>query len=158
MNEQIELNENHQRRLLVSCQYVDRLLADIESVLAADTSLSPFPKYVQDLTAGEKQLATERVARLRAQLVTLLEARHVAVPGPAISSRHSIVTCLGYIDIAVEELKPRYLGGYGAVPQALVPELNRSAEEVQATAKEAILALKDATKGAEQDVPRAGAS
>jgi hypothetical protein len=158
MNEPIKLNENHQRRVLVSCQYVDRLLADIESVLAADSSLSPFPKYIPDLTAGEKQLAAERVAKLRAQLVALLEARSVALPAPTISSRHSILTSLGYIDIAVEELKPRYLGGYGAVPQALVPELNRSAEEVQATAKEAILALKDATKGAEKDVPGTGAS
>jgi hypothetical protein len=158
MNERIELNENHQRRLLVSCQYVDRLLADIESVLAADSSLSPFPKYIPDLTAEEKQLAADRVARLRAKLVELLKARNVALPAPSISSRHSILTSLGYIDIAVEELKPRYLGGYGAVPQALVPELNRSAEEVQATAKEAILVLKDATKGAEKDVPEAGVS
>jgi hypothetical protein len=91
-------------------------------------------------------------------LVELLKARNVALPAPSISSRHSILTSLGYIDIAVEELKPRYLGGYGAVPQALVPELNRSAEEVQATAKEAILVLKDATKGAEKDVPEAGVS
>lgn len=156
MNEPIELNEHHRRRLLVSCQYVDRLLADIESVIAADTSLSPFPKYIQDLTAGEKQLATEHAARLRAQLVALLEARNVALPGPTISSRHSVLTCLGYIDIAVEELKPRYLGGYGPVPVALVPELNRSVEEVQATAKAAILALKDAIQGEEREAPGTG--
>ncbi len=156
MNEQIELNEHHRRRLLVSCQYVDRLLADIESVITAETSPSLFPKYVQDLAASEKQMTQERVAKLRSQLVGLLKARSIAIPGPAISARHSIITSLGYIDIAMEELKPRYLGGYGPVPHHLVHELNSSVEEVQVSIKAAISALKEALKS-EEAGPEAGA-
>jgi hypothetical protein len=156
MNEQIELNEHHRRRLLVSCQYVDRLLADIEAVMAADISLSPFPKYVQDMTTAEKQLVSQRVAALRAQLVVLLKTRNTTIPGPTVSSRHSILTSLGYIDIAVEELKPRYLGGYGPVPTAVAPELNRSVEEVQEIVREAISALKEAIRS-EQASPETGA-
>jgi hypothetical protein len=142
MDHQVDLNEHHRRRLLVSCQYVDRLLADIESVLAAEGSLSPFPKYVQDMTAAEKQLAQAHVARLRSQLVGLLKSRNVAVPAPVISARHSVLTSLAYIDIAVEELKPRYLGGYGPVPEAVVDELQKSVEAVQKSVKEAISSLK----------------
>lgn len=149
MDQQIDLNEHHRRRLLVSCQYVDRLLADIESVLAADTSLSPFPKYVQDLGPAEKQLAQAHVAEVRSQLVRLLQSRDVAIPEPTISARHSILTSLAYIDIAVEELKPGYLGGYGKVPKALAPELQSSVEEVQQSVKEAISALKEAAQGEE---------
>jgi hypothetical protein len=149
MSEQNDLNEHHRRRLLVSCEYVDRLLADIESVVAAETSLTAFPKYIQDLTAGEKRLMEEYVAALRAQLVALLQARKVAVASPAISSRHSMLTCLGYIDIAVEELKPRYMGGYGAVPPALVPELDKAVEEVQATVRRAIAVLKETLPAAD---------
>ena len=149
MDQQIDLNEHHRRRLLVSCQYVDRLLADIESVLAAETSLSPFPKYLQDLTAAEKQLAQAQISTLRSQLVRLLQSRNVDIPAPTISARHSILTSLAYIDIAVEELKPGYLGGYGKVPKALAPELQSSVEEVQQSVKEAISALKEPVQGDE---------
>lgn len=145
MREQTDLNEHHRRRLLVSCQYIDRLLASIENAAAAGTSLSPFPRYVQDLTAQEQEDMRERVARLRAQLPAFLKRRDIAIPGPTISARHSIVTSLGYIDIAVEELKPRYLGGYGRVPSALIPELTSAVEELQATVKAAISAIKKAT-------------
>jgi hypothetical protein len=147
MHEQIELNEHHRRRLLVSCQYIDRLLASIENAAAAGTSLSPFPKYVQDLTPREQKEMREQVAKLRAQLLSFLKRRDIAIPGPTISARHSIVTSLGYIDIAVEELKPRYLGGYGRVPSALVPELTRAVEELQASVKAAISEIKGTATG-----------
>lgn len=156
MDEQNDLNEHHRRRLLVSCQYVDRLLADIESVMIADTSPSPFPKYEQDLTPAEKQLVSERVARLRTQLVMLLKARNISIPGPGLSARHSVLTSLGYIDIAVEELKPRYLRGYGAVPQAVAPDLNKSVEEVQEIVREAVAALKESIQR-QQAGPETGA-
>lgn len=147
MHEQIKLNEHHRRRLLVSCQYIDRLLASIENAAAAGTSLSPFPKYVQDLTPREQKEMREQVAKLRAQLLSFLERRDIAIPGPTISARHSIVTSLGYIDIAVEELKPRYLGGYGRVPSALAPELTSAVEELQASVKAAISEIKVTATG-----------
>lgn len=144
MNEQIGLNENHRRRLLVSCQYVDRLLSSIEGALAGP-SLTPFPRYHDDLTVNEREEMRARVAQLRAQLVLFLKEQAIPVPEAAISARHAILTSLGYIDIAVEELKPRYLGGYGVVPPALVPELNESVKELQAMVKAAVAAMKAVT-------------
>lgn len=141
MTEQIALNEHHRRRLLVSCQYVDQLLASVERIIAG-TSSSPFPKYVQDLTDEEQRDMRRRIADLRSEILTFLKEQHILVPEPAISARHSIITSLGYIDIAVEELKPRYLGGYGVVPPALVPELATSVEELQRMVKSAIAAMK----------------
>lgn len=141
MNEQSEkLNEHHRRRLLVSCQYVDRLLTSIESALA-ESSPGAFPKYVLDLTPEERAEIRNRVAGLRARLLTFLERRNIPIPLPTISARHSVITSLGYIDIAVEELKPRYLRGYGSVPALLVPELTASVEELQAAVKSAITAI-----------------
>lgn len=127
MNERIDLNEHHRRRLLVSCQYIDRLLSSIENAIA-DHSSSAFPKYIQDMSVQERNEVGERVANLRAQLIEFLRRWAIATPEPAISARHSILTSLGYIDIAVEELKPRYLGGYGLVPAAVAPELKDSVE------------------------------
>jgi hypothetical protein len=143
MNEPIELNQHHRRRLLVSCQYIDGLLASIERALAG-ASLSPFPKYSQDLTAEEQREMRQRVAQLRSQLVMFLKRRQIPIPPPSISARHSILTSLSYIDIAVEELKPQYLGGYGPVLPALVPELTSSVEELQRTVKAAVSEIKAA--------------
>jgi len=143
MAERAELNEHHRRRLLVSCQYVDSLLADIEWVLAAEVSGSPFPKYVHDIGRDEEQDIRSRIRALRTQLTGLLREHKVAIPEPSISQRHSILTSLNYIDVAVEELKPAYLGGYGAVPESLVAEMTQSVEKVQESVKAAIAAMKE---------------
>lgn len=83
MREQTDLNEHHRRRLLVSCQYIDRLLASIENAAAAGTSLSPFPRYVQDLTAQEQEDMRERVARLAPRPAPrVLEAARYCHTGP----------------------------------------------------------------------------
>jgi hypothetical protein len=142
MNGHVNLNEHHRRRLLVSCQYIDRLLSDIESVLNADASLSPFPRYVQDFSPGEAEMLQARVASLRSQLVSLLKRWKIGVPEPGISAQHSVLTSLSYIDITVEEMKPRYLGGYGPVPELVSPELNSSVEQLQLAVKATISVVK----------------
>lgn len=83
-----------------------------------------------------------RIADLRTQILVFLKQHNILVPEPAFSARHSIMTSLGYINIAVEELKPRYLGGYGVVPPTLVPELTRSVENLQGMVKSTIEAVK----------------
>lgn len=143
MHEQVDLNEHHRRRLLVSCQYVDRLLSNIESAIA-DRTASAFPKYIQDMNEKERREAREQAANLRAQLLEFLQRWGIAAPAPAISARHSVLTSLSYIDIAVEELKPRYMGGYGPVPAALVPELASSVEDLQQAVKSTIATIKRA--------------
>jgi hypothetical protein len=143
MNEQIDLNEHHRRRLLVSCQYIDRLLSSIENAVA-DHALTAFPRYIRDINAEERNEVRKEVAKLRGQLLEFLRRWGIATPEPAISARHSIETSLGYIDIAVEELKPRHLRGYGTVPAPLVPELTTSVEALQTAVKTTISMIKEA--------------
>jgi len=50
MSETGGLNESHQRRLLVNAEYADKLLSDIEAILNASESKSPFPKYRPDVS------------------------------------------------------------------------------------------------------------
>lgn len=146
MNEPAQLNEHHRRRLLVSCEYVDRLLMDIEAVLKAGSSRSPFPRYVQDLTSTEQAVLETQIAKIRTQLLEFLQSQHIEVRPARISSVHSILTTLGYVDIAVEELKPRYLGGYGPVPPAVAPNLEQLAGKLQASVKSAVNFLSSAAK------------
>ncbi len=125
------LNEHHRRHLLASCRYIDRLLSDIDVIVASADSQSPFARYVNDLPPTLRKLLRDYFVRLRADMLRVLE-RHDAMPDAnRISALHAIRTALGFVDISIEELKPQYMQGYGAVPAALEPELNGLAEELK---------------------------
>lgn len=103
------LNDNQKRRLQASCHYIDKLLSDIEGILNSSSSGSPFLKYRNDLTLAQRQVAQDYIARIRAQLVRVLEAQHAAPPNLRIGARHAVRNALQFVDIAIEELKPEYI-------------------------------------------------
>jgi GTP-binding protein EngB required for normal cell division len=118
------LNEFQRNRLSVTCSYIDKLLKDIEEVLNATASKSPFPKYVSDISPAQRRVIEDYIARFRSQLLRVLEGMRIPVPAARISAVHSLRTSLTFIDIAVEELKPRYMRGYGEVPEKAQESLN----------------------------------
>jgi GTP-binding protein EngB required for normal cell division/ABC-type transporter Mla subunit MlaD len=133
--ERSSLNDSQKRRLLVSCQYIDKLLAEIESILTASASGSPFPKYGGELSPTQRKVTQDYIARLRAQLVRVLEGQGVALPSAHIDAIRAIRTMLDFVDIAAEELKPKYMRGYGEIPPSLIPELNGIAGELRGLVK-----------------------
>jgi len=50
------LNSNHERRLSVTCRYIDKLLADMESILNVSSSRLAFPQYISDLTSAQRRV------------------------------------------------------------------------------------------------------
>ena len=126
-----ELNDPQQRRLRVTCQYIDKLLSDIESVLHAATSKSPFPRYVVDITPAQSRVIEDHIYRLRSQLLRTLAWQHMEPSQPEIPAIRAVMTDLAFIDIAIEELKPSYLKGYGAVPEDAVEQLNGVVHELR---------------------------
>jgi GTP-binding protein EngB required for normal cell division len=129
------LNEHHRRHLLASCQYIDRLLSDIDNVVTAADSGSPFARYVNDLSPTLRKLLRDYFSRLRSDMLRILERHHSMPEGRRISGVHAIRTALGFVDISIEELKPEYIKGYGEVPAALVPEINGFVEELQSVVR-----------------------
>jgi len=129
------LNENQKRHLRTTCQYVDKLLSDIESTINSAASGSPFEKYRDDLTPAQVKVTRDYIARIRAQMTRVLEGREVELSKDRISARHSIQTALEFVDIAIEELKPKYMRGYGMVPSSVAPELNGLVGELQDVVK-----------------------
>jgi len=126
-----QLNDPQQRHLRVSCQYVDRLLSDMESVLHAAASKSPFPRYVADLTPAQSGVIEDHIHRLRLQLVRTLAWQHMEPQPPEIPATRAVITDLSFIEVAIEEMKPRYMLGYGAVPEDAVSELNGVIDELR---------------------------
>jgi len=118
------LNEFQAGRLLVTCQYVDKLLGDIQAILNVPSSKAAFPRYAFDIAPAQRQTIEDYIARIRAQLVRVLDGQSVPREKPSIPASRAIHVALGAIDIAVEELKPQYMRGYGDVPEAAGIELN----------------------------------
>jgi GTP-binding protein EngB required for normal cell division len=129
-----ELNEPQQRRLIVTCQYIDKLLSTIENALHSAASQSPFPRYVVDITPAQTRDIEDHIRRLRSQLLRALDWQHIKPEPPEIPVTRSIKTDLAFIDIAIEELKPSYMCGCGAVPEDAVDELNGVVHELRSLA------------------------
>lgn len=119
-----QLNDPQKLRLRITCEYVDKLLSDIENILHAATSQSPFPRYIVDMNPAQIRVIEDHVRRLRSQLVRTIAWQKMKPEPPEIPATRAILTHLTFIDIAIEELKPSYMKGSGAVPDDAVSELN----------------------------------
>jgi len=135
------LNEFQRRRLLISCQYIDKLLSNVEQILNASASKSPFPRWIDDTSPVQRKVAQDYVARLRGQLVRVLDGQDIVHPAPSVGSLHGIRVILNFVEIAAEELKPKYMRGYGEVADSMMPELNGIANEIQQIARKLHLYL-----------------
>jgi hypothetical protein len=130
-----QLNDPQQRRLVITCKYIDNLLSDIEHALHSATSPSPFPRYIVDVTPEQARVLEDHIQRLRAQLLRTLDWQHLKPEPPEIPVTRSIITDLAFVEIAIEELKPRHLRGCGAVPEDAVDELNKVIHELLSQVK-----------------------
>lgn len=126
-----QLHKPQQRHLRVTCQYVDRLLGDIESVLYAAASKSPFPRYVSDISPMQSGVIQDHILRMRSQLIRTLAWQQMEPQPPEIPATRAIHTDLSFIEIAIEEMRPSYMLGYGAVPDDAVKELNGAIDELR---------------------------
>ncbi|MGA2131847.1 MAG: dynamin family protein [Bryobacteraceae bacterium] len=116
--------------MLTSCQHADKLLGEIESILVASASKSPFPKFKPDISPSQAKVVQDYIARIRAQMIRVLASQGIAPPEPPFGSLHSIRVTLGFAGIAFDECRPEKLRGYGEVPEAAAPELNGLAGEM----------------------------
>jgi len=126
-----DLNPSQRRHLLTSCQYADKLLSEIEAVLVASQSKSPFPKFKPDISPAQAKVVQDYIARMRAQLVRILGGQGVPIPAPHIGSVHSIRVTLGFVDIAFDECRPKRMAGYGEVAQSAATGLSGLVDEMQ---------------------------
>lgn len=128
------LNENQARRLRVTCQHIDRALSEIENTLSEASSQKAFPEHIPDLSPAQKKTIEDYIARIRARLIHVLEGQGVPVAEPHIPVSRAVRSRLYSIDIAAEELRPKYMAGYGGVPPALATDLDGIAGELQTLA------------------------
>jgi hypothetical protein len=130
-----ELNEPQKRRLSVTCEYIDKLLQDVEQVLDSEASKSPFSRYVMDVTPEQHRTLEEYIGQLRAALLRALAWQEMHPKEAEIPASRAVLINLNYIGIAIEELKPRYMRGAGSVPDDAIDELNRVVHDLRVAAE-----------------------
>jgi GTP-binding protein EngB required for normal cell division len=126
-----ELNEHQKSRLRITCQYIDKLLSDVDDILHAASSPSPFPRYVVDVTPAQVRVLEDYIRRFRSQLLRTIAWQHMKPEAPDIPATRAVLTNLAFVDIAVEELKPSYMRGSGVVPEDAISELNGVVHELR---------------------------
>lgn len=126
-----ELNEHQKARLRITCRYIDKLLGDVEDMLHAASSPSPFPRYIVDVNPAQIRVLEDYIRRFRSQLVRTIAWQDMKPEPPEVPARRAILATLTFIDIAAEELKPSYMRGYGPVPEGAIKELNGVVEELR---------------------------
>ena len=107
------MNENHQRRLLVTFRHVDRLLSEAEQIMSSETSESPFQEYTQDSTSTQRQVAHKKILALREMMRRIVDELKI----PQVQSKTGAVWAaqshLAFASLAIVELQARYMKGYG---------------------------------------------
>ncbi|MFZ0312127.1 MAG: hypothetical protein WAL85_05420 [Candidatus Korobacteraceae bacterium] len=132
----ITLNPNQRQRLLITCKHIDKLLEDMEETMNATASRSVFPGYAADITAQQRKTIEEHIARIRRQLLDVLATQSLAPEEPHISASHAIHVGLTFVEIAIAELAPRYMRGYGPISQEAAADLDEIVTELQSGVKE----------------------
>jgi GTP-binding protein EngB required for normal cell division len=124
-------NESHRRRLLANAQYADKLISEIEDILSASESKSPFPKFRPDVPLQQARLIRGQLSRFRDHLARVLASVGIQHPGAQFSSLHSIRVTLTFIRIAVQEMAPEHLRGYGDLTAEATSELRGLCTELE---------------------------
>ncbi|MGA3127714.1 MAG: hypothetical protein ABSD13_13460 [Candidatus Korobacteraceae bacterium] len=130
------LNDSQRRNLRIACKHMDALLKDIEDALNTDRSHSAFPKYINDIAPLERKAIEDYLALIRAQLLHALEGQAIEVEKPKIKASHAIHIALTFIEIAIEELSPGRMRGYGPVSENGAIDLNTVMRELQSVVQQ----------------------
>lgn len=109
------LNEPQSRAILCGFLDIDRRMADLEALLAPGSNPSPFSRHVNDLSPTEARVVRDYFARIRAVMLAHLRECEIPLDIRSTSLRWALQTGISFIGIAVDELRPERLTGYGAL-------------------------------------------
>jgi GTP-binding protein EngB required for normal cell division len=144
------LTENHERGLLASVQYASKLIRDCEEILAASDRPSPLNRYTGGLTPPQRKIVEDYLHRLQQQLLRFLDAAGISPPPARISAVHALANAMMFVDNALEEMRSRYLRGYGVISPEAERLLDGAVSEMQAQVRE----IESFLTGASADVLR----
>ena len=89
-----ELHENHQRKLLTTCQYIDGLLTESVCRMMPESPVSPLRSYIPDATPGQISVLQQQLGLLRQAMADGLRENSIVIPSPQLSALWAFRTAL----------------------------------------------------------------
>jgi len=134
-----QLTEIHRRHILHGFLSVHKQMADLEALLVQSATSSPFSQSVQDVSPTECRVIQDHFARIRAAMRAHLDDLGIPLEVRTTSVRWTFETNLMHLQVAVDDMGPKRLAGYGPLDptdQAAVAriqdDLTRLLERVRA--------------------------
>ncbi|MGD0261515.1 MAG: dynamin family protein [Verrucomicrobiota bacterium] len=127
------MNENHARHLVTTFRHVDNLLSEAERILATAGSKSPFAEYTQDSTPVQRKVIHDYTERVRQALGRAMEGLALPRPAPVCGALWAASGQLTFAKIAVTEMEPQWMRGYGALSDEDIKAINEVVAELNAT-------------------------
>ena len=126
------MNENHARHLLATFRHIDGLLSEVEHVLATAGTTSPFAEHTQDSTPVQRKVVHDYVQGVRQAMAHAMTDLGLPQPGPVCGAVWAASGQLSFAHIAVAEIEPQRLLGYGALSGQDIKAIGEVAAELNA--------------------------
>lgn len=110
------------RALAAHFVYLDELLAKTQAACGVARTSRLFYRYELDVPQAGLASILEGVARFRRQLDSFGARWGLDLPAQQVLSSHALAVDLQFLDIALEEMSPSSLSGYGALGDDFVQE------------------------------------
>lgn len=107
------MNEHHRRNILTTLQHVHQEFAAIEAILAAIGVDSPLSQYVLDVQPMQRRVIEDYLNRIRREMVSVMQRLDICSDTRRTSASWAIRTRLLGTSIALAEMEPGNLTGYG---------------------------------------------
>jgi GTP-binding protein EngB required for normal cell division len=108
----------HKQALLSTFLHIESRLKEMEAMLARGKRPSPLDQHVHDLSPTEVKVVEDYFARIRSTMVTCLEKHGIPIEVSHVSLRWSLQTAISFLSVAVAEVSPDRLRGYGELDDA----------------------------------------
>lgn len=124
------MNENHQRHLLSTFQYVDNLLCEAERILISSGSPSPFQEYSPDSTPVQRKVTHDYILRVRETMRRILEELKIPLKPPISGAIWAARSHSSFASISIAEIEPGPMKGYGEISSEDEQMLNKIVAEL----------------------------
>lgn len=131
-----DLSDNHKKVLLIRFRHIDSLLTEFESILDVVIPRCPLQQYRNDISQEMRKQLEARCDAVRAAMLRILKELGIDIGKPDQSVLKYLSTSIEFADMAIEELRPKYIRGYGALSDAAKDDLNAIADELQGLLKQ----------------------
>jgi len=126
----VAMNDNHQRHLLVTFHYIDDLLSEAEHILVDANSPSPFRQFAADSNPTQRKVIHDYCVRVREAMARILNDLQIPPKPPVCGSLWAARNQLTFASIAVAEIEPKRMRGYGEMTAEDTAALGRVVAEL----------------------------